>query len=57
MATNGPIIGKLRTNARWIKPVAWALYPLVWLGILSPERAVAFAMRFVRVDVEGWGGD
>jgi len=59
MAVTGPIIVKLRTNTRWVKPVAWALYPLVWLGLLSGESAVSIAMRFVRIEAvsEGWGGD
>jgi len=59
MAECGPIIVHLRANTRWVKPVAWALYPLVWLGLLSSERAVSIAMRFARVEAvsEGWGGD
>lgn len=59
MATTGPIIVNLRANTRWVKPVAWTLYPLVWLGLLSGERAVSIAMQFARVEAvaEGWGGD
>lgn len=59
MATTSPIIVRLTSNLRWVTPVAWALYPLVFLGIISAERAVAYAMRFARVTthVEGWGGD
>ncbi|MFT4056173.1 MAG: hypothetical protein QM681_16840 [Novosphingobium sp.] len=50
---------RLTTNLRCATAIAWALYPLVFLRAISVERAVAFAMRFARVDakVEGWGGD
>ncbi|WP_395393073.1 hypothetical protein WBP07_17970 [Novosphingobium sp. BL-8A] len=49
----------LRARTRMVMPVAWALYPLVYLRIMSAERAVAIAMRFARVEasMEGWGGD
>lgn len=58
MAETGPIIIHLSANTRLVKPVGWALYPFVWLGFISAERAIAFAMRFARVEakVEGLGG-
>lgn len=59
MATNARLILHLRANTRWVMPVAWSLYPLVWLGLISVERVVAIAMQFARVEVvsEGWGRD
>jgi len=50
MAQN--IVIRLRADMRFATPVCWALYPLVWMGILSPERAVRTGMRFVRIIAE-----
>jgi len=59
MATTGPIIVDLKASTRWARLAAWMLHPLVWVGLLSADRVVALAMRFVRIEakVEGWGGD
>lgn len=58
MAT-GNITVHLRANTHFVKPVAWLLYPLVLMRLLSVDRAVSIAMRFARAEasLEGWGGD
>jgi hypothetical protein len=42
---------RLSAKTRMVVIVMWCLYPLVLLGVLSPERAGTFASRFVRVKV------
>lgn len=50
---------RLRAHTRLVKPIAYILYPFVWLGWMSEDRVFNFAMKFVRFEVvsEGWGGD
>lgn len=59
MANTGPITFKICARTRLACMALHALTPAVVLGLIGPDRAVAFAMRFVRVDLrpEGWGGD
>jgi hypothetical protein len=59
MANTGPITFKISARTRFACVVLHALTPAVVLGLVAPDRAVAFAMSFVRVDLrpEGWGGD
>ena len=51
MSTIGPVVLQLKADTRSVKLAVRAIFPLVWLGILSPERAAAIAARFVRVKV------
>lgn len=43
------IIVQLRAHTRLATCVAWMLYPLVCVGLLTEETVVALAMKFVRV--------
>lgn len=51
MSTIGPVVLQLKADTRSVKLAVRVLYPLVWLGILSPERAIAIGARFIRVKV------
>lgn len=52
MAATKPLILNLSVNTRFAKPVLMVMCPLVWIGVLSVERAVAFAMRFARFEAK-----
>lgn len=52
MAQTDHIKLNLRADTRLAVHVFRALYPAVWLGLLSAERAIAIAMRFVQVRTE-----
>ena len=51
MVQRSEIILKLSVSHRWRRVIAWALYPAVWGGFIPVDRAIVFAMRFVRVRV------
>jgi len=59
MASIEHITVNLRAHTRVARSVLIILTPLVRTRLLSVDRAIAFAMRFVRVEArsEGWGGD
>lgn len=51
MATLDVMTFNLTTHTKAAMRVARLLMPLVWLRVLSAERATAIAMHFVKVDV------
>jgi hypothetical protein len=57
MNTVGPITLRLSADTRMVMIIVRLMSPLVLLGVLSPERAGAFASRFVRVKVRQENGE
>lgn len=45
------VTGYITADMRMVVIVAWALFPLMWMGLLSPGRAGAIAARSIRMKI------